>query len=253
MMFAQCGMFFLAAGTDLVTLFIGLELMALSFYVMVGFLRTSKRSNEAAMKYLLLGAFSSGFLAYGFSVMYGISGSTKLAEIATSHRRARAVRSAGLAGAGDHVRRPALQDFGGPVSHVGAGRLRRRADHRHRLSFGGLQGGVYRVPAAHLSRSAGLRAGCLGADPELRRRRHHDGRQPGRHQPEQHQAAAGLQLHLARRLHAARPDCRKCDRYQRYRRLCDGLHFHESGRVPGAGGAAPQRYHRGGYRRYRRA
>jgi NADH-quinone oxidoreductase subunit N len=84
MMFAQCGMFFLAAGTDLVTLFIGLELMALSFYVMVGFLRTSKRSNEAAMKYLLLGAFSSGFLAYGFSVMYGISGSTKLAEIAAA-------------------------------------------------------------------------------------------------------------------------------------------------------------------------
>ena len=84
MMFAQCGMFFLAAGTDLVTLFIGLELMALSFYVMVGFLRTSKRSNEAAMKYLLLGAFSSGFLAYGFSVMYGISGSTKLTEIATA-------------------------------------------------------------------------------------------------------------------------------------------------------------------------
>jgi NADH-quinone oxidoreductase subunit N len=88
MMFAQCGMFFLAAGTDLVTLFIGLELMALSFYVMVGFLRTSKRSNEAAMKYLLLGAFSSGFLAYGFSVMYGISGSTRLTEIA-AHMEAR--------------------------------------------------------------------------------------------------------------------------------------------------------------------
>jgi NADH-quinone oxidoreductase subunit N len=84
MMFAQCGMFFLAGGTDLVTLFIGLELMALSFYVMVGFLRTSKRSNEAAMKYLLLGAFSSGFLAYGFSVMYGISGSTRLADVATA-------------------------------------------------------------------------------------------------------------------------------------------------------------------------
>ena len=58
---AQCGMYFLAAGTDLVTLFIGLELMALCFYVMVGFLRREKRSNEAAMKYLLLGVFSSGF------------------------------------------------------------------------------------------------------------------------------------------------------------------------------------------------
>ncbi len=79
---ANCGMFFLATGTDLITLFVGLELMALCFYVMVGFLRTDKRSNEAAMKYLLLGAFSSGFLAYGFSLLYGLSGSTKLKEIA---------------------------------------------------------------------------------------------------------------------------------------------------------------------------
>ena len=80
-LFAQCGMFFLATGTDLITLFIGLELMALCFYVLVGFLSTERRSNEAAIKYLLLGAFSSGFLAYGFSVMYGISGSTKLRDI----------------------------------------------------------------------------------------------------------------------------------------------------------------------------
>jgi NADH-quinone oxidoreductase subunit N len=83
MLFAQCGMFFLATGTDLVTLFIGLELMALCFYVMVGFLRGAKRSNEAALKYLLLGAFSSGFLVYGFSIMYGLAGSTKLSDIAT--------------------------------------------------------------------------------------------------------------------------------------------------------------------------
>ena len=81
-LFAQCGMYFLASGTDLITLFIGLELMALSFYVMVGFLRTDKRSNEAAMKYLLLGAFSTGFLVYGFSILYGIADSTKLADIA---------------------------------------------------------------------------------------------------------------------------------------------------------------------------
>jgi len=81
LLFAQCGMFFLAAGTDLITLFIGLELMALCFYVMVGFLRSDKRSNEAAIKYLLLGAFSSGFLVYGFSIMYGLAGSTRLGDI----------------------------------------------------------------------------------------------------------------------------------------------------------------------------
>ena len=51
-LFAQCGMYFLATGTDLITLFIGLELMALGFYVMVGFLRNDRRSNEAAMKYM---------------------------------------------------------------------------------------------------------------------------------------------------------------------------------------------------------
>jgi NADH-quinone oxidoreductase subunit N len=83
-LFAQCGMYFLASGTDLVTLFIGLELMALCFYILVGFLRSDKRSNEAALKYLILGAFSSGFLAYGFSILYGLAGSTKLADIAAA-------------------------------------------------------------------------------------------------------------------------------------------------------------------------
>jgi len=80
-LFAQCGMYFLATGTDLVTLFIGLELMALCFYVMVGFLRSDKRSNEAAIKYLLLGAFSTGFLVYGFSILYGLADSTNLMSI----------------------------------------------------------------------------------------------------------------------------------------------------------------------------
>ena len=80
-LFAQAGMSIMATGQDLVVLFVALETMALSFYVMVGFLRDSKRSNEAAMKYLILGAFSSGLLAYGFSVLYGISGSTSLAAI----------------------------------------------------------------------------------------------------------------------------------------------------------------------------
>jgi NADH-quinone oxidoreductase subunit N len=84
LLFAQTGMVFLATGTELVTLFIGLELMALSFYVMVGFLRGDRRSNEAAIKYLLLGAFSSGLLVYGFSILYGISNSTKLTEIAAA-------------------------------------------------------------------------------------------------------------------------------------------------------------------------
>ncbi len=75
---------FMTSGIDLIVLFLGLETMALSFYVMTGFLRRQKRSNEAALKYLLLGAFSSGILAYGFSLLYGLSGSTNLGKIGSA-------------------------------------------------------------------------------------------------------------------------------------------------------------------------
>jgi NADH-quinone oxidoreductase subunit N len=68
----------MAAGYDIVLIFIGLELMAISTYVLVGFLRRDQRSNEAALKYLLLGAFSSGIFAYGLSLVYGLTGSTSL-------------------------------------------------------------------------------------------------------------------------------------------------------------------------------
>lgn len=80
-LFATVGMMFLASGYDLITLFISLELMALTFYVLVAFTKRVKRSNEAAMKYFLLGAFSSGILLYGMSLLYGIAGSTNLGDI----------------------------------------------------------------------------------------------------------------------------------------------------------------------------
>lgn len=80
-LFATIGMMFMVEGLDLIVQFIGLETMALSFYVLVGFLRRERRSNEAALKYLLLGAFSSGILAYGFSLLYGLSASTNLVVI----------------------------------------------------------------------------------------------------------------------------------------------------------------------------
>ncbi|MGA3125950.1 MAG: NADH-quinone oxidoreductase subunit N [Candidatus Korobacteraceae bacterium] len=81
-LFAVTGMMCMAAGFDLVLIFIGLELMAISTYILVGFLRSNRRSNEAALKYLLLGAFSSAIFAYGLSLFYGISGSTNLGDIA---------------------------------------------------------------------------------------------------------------------------------------------------------------------------
>src|SRR6266568_2632786 len=81
LLFACVGMMFMASGVDLIVMFLGLETMALSFYVLTGFLRRDKRSNEASLKYVLLGAFSSGILAYGFSLLYGLSASTNIDTI----------------------------------------------------------------------------------------------------------------------------------------------------------------------------
>jgi len=80
---ATLGMMIMAGGIDLITSFIGLETMAVSFYILAGFIKPNQRSNEAAVKYFLLGAFSLGILLYGMSVLYGLSGSTSLHVMAT--------------------------------------------------------------------------------------------------------------------------------------------------------------------------
>ena len=79
---ATLGMFVMAGGIDLITIFIGLETMAVSFYILAGFIKPNQRSNEAAVKYFLLGAFSLGILLYGMSLMYGLSGTTNLRVMA---------------------------------------------------------------------------------------------------------------------------------------------------------------------------
>src|SRR5450759_1692278 len=80
---ATLGMMFMASGIDLVTIFIGLETMAVSFYILVGFIKPNRRSNEAAVKYFLLGTFSLGLLLYGMSILYGLTATTNLRAIAT--------------------------------------------------------------------------------------------------------------------------------------------------------------------------
>src|SRR5215471_16457787 len=81
---ATLGMMILAGGIDLISIFIGLETMTVSLYILAGFIKPSQRSNEAAVKYFLLGAFSVGILLYGMSLMYGLSGTTNLRTMATA-------------------------------------------------------------------------------------------------------------------------------------------------------------------------
>lgn len=83
LLFATIGMMLMASSSDLVMLYVGLELMALSTYILAGFIRQSLRSNEAALKYLLLGAFASAFLLFAISLTYGLTGSTNINVIAS--------------------------------------------------------------------------------------------------------------------------------------------------------------------------
>jgi NADH-quinone oxidoreductase subunit N len=75
-LFAVVGMMFVASAGDFLTLFVALETMALSFYPLVGYFKKDRRSNEAALKYFLLGSFSTGILLYGISLIYAMTGTT---------------------------------------------------------------------------------------------------------------------------------------------------------------------------------
>jgi NADH-quinone oxidoreductase subunit N len=82
LLFATVGMLLMGGAADLIVVFLGLELMSLSVYVLAGIRRRSATSAEAALKYFLLGAFASGFLLYGIALVYGATGSTNLYTIA---------------------------------------------------------------------------------------------------------------------------------------------------------------------------
>jgi len=83
-LFTVVGMMLMAAGTDLMTIFLGLEVMSVSLYVLAGFNRANLKSNEAGLKYFLLGAFSTGFLLYGMALTYGATGTTRITKIAAA-------------------------------------------------------------------------------------------------------------------------------------------------------------------------
>jgi len=80
--FALCGMMFMASGIHLATIYIGLELLSLSSYILAGYFKNEQKSTEAAMKYFVLGAVSSAILLYGISLIYGVCGSLNLFDIA---------------------------------------------------------------------------------------------------------------------------------------------------------------------------
>lgn len=80
-LFCTVGMILLASSTDLIMIFLGIEIVSICLYVLAGIRRDDVKSNEAALKYFLLGAFATGFLLYGMALMYGSTGTTNLIKI----------------------------------------------------------------------------------------------------------------------------------------------------------------------------
>ena len=81
---SMTGMMIMVSGADLLVIYLGIELMSISLYVMAGFKRFEAKSIESSAKYFILGAFSSGLLLYGISLIFGAAGSTRLVEIAAT-------------------------------------------------------------------------------------------------------------------------------------------------------------------------
>ncbi|MCI0473629.1 MAG: NADH-quinone oxidoreductase subunit N [Ignavibacteria bacterium] len=89
MLFALFGMLLMIYGNDMLIIFIGLESMSVCFYVFAGMMRKREKSNESAMKYFLLGAFMTGFLLFGISLIYGVTGYTNITKILTTFTQLR--------------------------------------------------------------------------------------------------------------------------------------------------------------------
>src|SRR5919199_1395832 len=91
LLFATVGMMLMASGNDLVMIFLGLEILSISTYVMAGFRKNDLRSNESSLKYFILGSFSSAFLLYGIALIYGATAHEVAAQPQVSGAAARVV------------------------------------------------------------------------------------------------------------------------------------------------------------------
>ena len=208
MMLAASGMAILAIAASLVTVFLGIETMSIGVYVMCALRRTSRRSNEAAMKYFIVGAFATGFLMYGMALLYGASGTLSLLNMQAALAK---TVNPGLVVAGGfllivafgfkvaavpfHMWAPdAYEGAPTPVTAFMAAAVKSAAIAAMIRVFG----------ARTRWRRAALRHARLG-EPDGRDRRDHDhDRQYLGGAPRQHQAHARVLVDLARRRAARR-------------------------------------------------
>ena len=174
MLFAIAGMILMAMATDLLVIFLALEVLSLAIYVLTGIRRDSPAATEAAFKYFLLGAFASAFFLYGIAFTYGLTGSTKLDRVAALFAAQSMSPSADAPGGRRTAAgRLCVQGVGGAVPHVDAGRLRRRAAagdrvHVDRREGRGVRGVRPRLPDVVRIDARRLEPGAVGRLPPRR-------------------------------------------------------------------------------------
>ncbi len=196
LLFAATGFTLMAAAQQLLVVFLALELASLTLYVLTGFDLSRRESAEAALKYFLFGGMSAAFLLFGFSLIYGLTGSIELPQIATvlAHQPSSPLLAVALTmilvAFGFKLAR-AFQHLWAPDVYEGA--LWRRSRRAHRL---GVQ--AQRVRAIHPSAlpgfgsAGGKLAAELGADRRAAGRRGDDARKSGRARADERPAAAGV-------------------------------------------------------------
>ncbi len=200
--FTCAGLMWMASAIDFVMIFVSLELVTMSFYVLVSFTRRSPAALEAGVKYLILSALSTGFLVYGITWIFGVTGETNLARIGSVLATAGYRRDS--AALRDRARscRARFQDRRRAVPDLGAGCLPGRADAGDGLSFRWLESRRLRRAAACARAFSRASAGR----PTARRGRgaHLDLRKFRRAPADESEAAPRLLEHRARRLFAGR-------------------------------------------------
>ncbi len=123
-LFSIVGMIMMATATDLLVIFIALEILSLSVYVLTAIRRDHMPGTEAAFKYFLLGAFSSAFFLYGIAFTYGVTGSTRLAAVGSFlSAQSMTEQPDDPAGPRAAARRLRVQDLRGALPHVDARRV----------------------------------------------------------------------------------------------------------------------------------
>ena len=164
LVFAVTGAMLIAGSTDLVLLFVALELMVLPGYMLAGFARRDPYSTEGAIKYFLLGSFSSAILLFGLAYVWGITGTTRVDGVTAALAKVAAggsIQPGPGHGPGLHVRRRGFQDGRRTVPLLDSGRIPGLAHADYRLSLGRPEGRRLRDRPAPLRRP---RSGPLRAD-----------------------------------------------------------------------------------------